>query len=134
MSKKISLLLIEDDQLARKIETLILNQLNCEITAAATRQVAMGFLQNQCFDIIFADLSLPDSDGFSLLNEIRMSPSANQQVPIIVLSAYSDEETIQQALAAGASDFLVKPMNKDNGRHVLMKYLNNNLFFEDLCI
>ena len=123
-AKKVSVLLVEDDKLAQKMAVILLNQLNCEIKAASTSQLALELVQANAFDLIFADIGLPDADGLTLIEEIRNTPSANQAVPIIMLSAHSDKETISQSLQAGANDFFVKPLNKEIGKSILRKYLN----------
>ena len=58
---------------------------------------------------IFADLGLPDEDGFSLLRRVRGSSAPWRHVPAIALSAYVDERSEQAALAAGFTRFLAKP-------------------------
>lgn len=123
INKKISILLIEDNKLVQKITALILGQLNCKVRATSSSILALELLHQQTFDLIFADVNLPDMDGFTLIKKIRENPFSNQQVPIIMLSAHSDEKTIKNCFAAGATDFLVKPLNQTIAQDIFSKYL-----------
>lgn len=59
-------------------------------------------------DLLLLDWELPDSDGVTLLNEVR-SDSATGGTPIIMLTVRADEDDIVHALRAGADDYIVKP-------------------------
>lgn len=63
---------------------------------------------------IFADANLSGDgmDGFSLIEQVRNNPSPNQHVPIIMLTAHSDQATMSNSFAAGATDFYVKPLTQ----------------------
>ena len=59
-------------------------------------------------DIILMDISMPGLDGISLCREIRRSPGT-LDIPILMLSAFTDEKTVHDAMLFGASGFLSKP-------------------------
>ncbi len=73
------------------------------------------------FDTIILDLKLPNGSGFTLLKEIR---SLSSSVPIIILSAFSDEATKQQALQLGASCYVRKPFST----HELLTVIRNEFY------
>jgi CheY-like chemotaxis protein len=123
--KKISTLLVEDDKLAQKMGSIILKQLNCEVEAVATSKLALESINHNTYDIIFADIGLPDMDGFSLVRKIRDGETPNHQVPIIMLTANTDQETVKQSFEAGATGFFVKPLSKQMGEMILSKYLTS---------
>jgi CheY-like chemotaxis protein len=87
-----------------------------------TGTLALEYVNKTSYDIIFMDIGLPDVDGLSVINHIRRSQGLNYQVPIIALTAHSDKEFIQQSFEMGATDFYVKPLNNDMGRHVIEQY------------
>lgn len=62
-------------------------------------------------DIVLLDLMMPHIDGFAILEALRATPD-ELLVPVIVLTADASERTKRRALAAGATDFLVKPFDQ----------------------
>ena len=75
------------------------------ITQCKSFKQAEDALKAQDFDIIFLDLSLPDSSGIKTLENIRR---INQNTAIIILTGYSDENTIKQFIANDAQDYIDK--------------------------
>ena len=63
-------------------------------------------------DVVILDILLPRVDGFALLRKIRQQP-AWQEVPVLMLSALGDEQTIVRALDAGANDYVQKPFKPE---------------------
>lgn len=61
------------------------------------------------YDLILLDVNLPDGSGFTLLEEIR---KAKSRVPIIVLTAKSDEDSVVEGLSLGANDYIRKPFSQ----------------------
>lgn len=66
---------------------------------------AIGYCQSNDFDLVLLDLQLPDSEG---LDTIAQFNQAFPDIPIIILTAFDDEELALQAMAKGAQDYLVK--------------------------
>ncbi|OVE77921.1 hypothetical protein BVX98_01600 [bacterium F11] len=66
---------------------------------------ALNYLQTQSFDVIFLDLTLPDSSGLETVSKIR---TPFPQIPIIVLTARDDDALGIQTVKAGAQDYLIK--------------------------
>lgn len=64
-------------------------------------------------DLVLLDLRMPHIDGFSLLQALREQTSPGEFVPILVLTADAQRETLKRALTAGANDFLTKPLDID---------------------
>lgn len=115
--------MVEDDKLAQKMGSIILKQLNCEVQAVATSELALESVNQYVYDIIFADVGLPDMDGFSLVRKIRNGETSNHHIPIIMLTANTDQETIKLSFEAGATDFFIKPLSKQMGEMILNKYI-----------
>lgn len=104
---KISILLIEDNPGDAKLTTLHLQDASIKhhLYHAESFYEAMDFCQSKPIDIALLDLSLPDSNGFKTLsNFIERTPN----VPVIVLTGTNNEIVGNQAIKAGAQDFLVK--------------------------
>lgn len=65
----------------------------------------LELLKKQKFNVILLDLGLPDAKGLKAVNEIH---SRHPDLPIVIISGYSDIDMIQEALESGAEEFLVK--------------------------
>ena len=62
-------------------------------------------------DLVLLDLNMPDLDGFAVLKQLRESAPAGEFLPVLMLTGENTSETRSRALAAGASDFLGKPID-----------------------
>jgi two-component system, OmpR family, KDP operon response regulator KdpE len=98
-------LMVEDDAVIRRFVRSALEEEGCEVFEADT--VARGLIEagTRQPSLLVLDLGLPDGDGRELIGEVRTW----SQLPIIVLSARTNEEEKVAALDAGADDYLVKP-------------------------
>lgn len=98
-------LMVEDDP---DITTLLVNFLKpygIAVNAVATPSAGLNLLENDHFDLILLDLTLPQMDGLELCKKIR----AQTDIPIIISSARSDISDKVVALEYGADDYLPKP-------------------------
>jgi len=105
------LLVVDDSRLMRRAIGKILGK-EYQITEAADGEEAWTILQEtNDIRVIFSDLSMPNLDGFGLLERIRESddPAINELPVIIITGAEDDDETKHKALNNGASDFISKP-------------------------
>jgi CheY-like chemotaxis protein len=107
---KISVLFVEDNHLARKIGIIILEKIGCRVDAVSTGLLAVELANNNLYDIIFMDIGLPDINGLTAIERIRQEDCLNKDVPIIALTAHSDDGYVLQSQKVGATDFLVKPL------------------------
>ncbi len=62
-------------------------------------------------DIVLLDLNMPEPDGFTVLKQLRETAPAGDFLPVLVLTGQNTAETRSQAMAAGANDFLGKPVD-----------------------
>lgn len=105
------LLVVDDSRLMRRAIGKILGK-EYQITEAEDGEKAWKALQTENdIRVIFSDLSMPNLDGFGLLERIRNSddPAINELPVIIITGADDDDETKTKALNNGASDFISKP-------------------------
>lgn len=101
------ILIVEDDEAISRLLQLSFKQLGHKTLLAKDRQSALREIQTRNPDIILLDLGLPDGDGKELIKTVRSLLS----IPIIVVSARSDEDEIIAALDAGADDYVTKPFS-----------------------
>lgn len=105
MSNKYKVLLIEDEENIQTFVTALLETNDFSVLSAKNCSDGKMMFSSHNPDIIVLDLGLPDGDGLDLLKIIRTTSS----VPVIVLSARSDETDKVDALDSGANDYITKP-------------------------
>lgn len=101
------LLVIEDDPQTRRFLTTALTHRGWRIIEAENGKTGLAKLKTEQPDLIILDLGLPDIDGITLTKRIRHSAD----LPILILSARSQEQNKIMALDAGADDYLTKPFS-----------------------
>jgi len=104
------ILLIEDDISFCKLLEKFLNKNAYEVTIAFSAAEARTAIKNESFDLILTDLRLPDSDGIVLMSEFK---NEYPQIPVILMTGYSDVNTAVKAIKNGAADYISKPFNPD---------------------
>lgn len=100
-----TVLLIEDDPTIADFMEVVLEKERYHIRVAETGMAVLTIFQEQSFDLILLDLGLPDIDGMELLKIIRK----RMAVPLIMISARSNESEKVKALDLGADDYVTKP-------------------------
>jgi len=101
------ILVVEDDSTVRNLITTTLKSNEYRFITAPTGETAIAAATTQQPDILFLDLGLPDMDGIAIIKRIR----SWSQMPIIVISARSEDADKVAALDAGADDYLTKPFS-----------------------
>ncbi len=102
------ILVVEDEAHIRELIQLHLGLEGLEIEAVGDGQEALARAGSRAFDLIILDLMLPGVDGISIARAIRRE-GPNQDVPILILTARSDESDKVLGLESGADDYLSKP-------------------------
>ena len=104
---KLVVLVVEDDPPIRNLITTTLQAHDYHYLTAANGKSAILEATSHNPDVIFLDLGLPDIDGVEIIKKIRTWSN----VPIIVISARSEDVDKIEALDAGADDYLTKPFS-----------------------
>lgn len=102
------ILLVEDEENLRSTIRLNLEMEGYEVTEARDGKVAFNQFRSAHFDLIILDVMLPEMDGYTLCQKIRLE---NTHVPVIFLTAKSASDERVQGLKLGADDYLAKPFN-----------------------
>ncbi|CAN8301438.1 unnamed protein product [Cochlearia groenlandica] len=109
----------------RKLEELLL-RCKYHVTKTMESRKALELLRenSNMFDLVISDVEMPDTDGFKLL-EIGLE----MDLPVIMLSAHSDYDSVMKGIIHGACDYLVKPVGlkelQNIWRHVVKKNINS---------
>jgi CheY-like chemotaxis protein len=106
-------LLVEDEAIARMVNTRFLHALGHDTDVAVTGEEAVTMSANG-YDVIFMDIGLPGIDGLEATRQIRaMEAAGGQRTTIIALTAYPVETYRQSCLEAGLDDIASKPITMD---------------------
>jgi two-component system KDP operon response regulator KdpE len=100
-----SILVVEDEPHIRRLVGKALQDESYLVIEANKIQQASDCLKNKTIDLLVLDLGLPDGDGLTLIQQLRLW----SKLPILVLSARTQEQDKIKALDAGADDYLAKP-------------------------
>jgi len=107
MGLETKILIVEDDKEIRDLISVYLDNEGMITVKAENAIIALQLLDKQDFDLIILDIMLPEMDGIEACMKIRKE----RHMPIIMLSAKSEDMDKIQGLAAGADDYLAKPFN-----------------------
>lgn len=118
MANKI--LLIEDNNELSEMLTTVLGS-DYEIQQAFSGTEGLMLFKQEDYDLILLDRMLPGKNGTEVLAEIRQQSN----VPVIFLTALTDQQEISQLLLAGANDYLTKPFNIDELKARIVVQLRN---------
>lgn len=100
-----SILIVEDEAPIRSLLTEILGvKYKCSSVESASE--ALRMMVSQRFDLALIDLGLPGMSGVSLC---RLTINLNPQTIVIMISGHTDDQSVDDAIKAGASDYIMKP-------------------------
>ena len=114
-------LIVEDDSAVRNLIITTLETQNYKFHTATTGAEALLEAVSQKPDILLLDLGLPDMDGGEIIKKVR----SWSNMPIIVISARSEDKDKIEALDAGADDYLTKPLESEKLIRALSRYKHN---------
>jgi two-component system, OmpR family, alkaline phosphatase synthesis response regulator PhoP len=125
---KPSILLVEDEENLHEALKLNLELEGYQVTSAFDGVGAMKAVQNEYFDLIILDVMIPELDGFSVTQNIRLT---NTEVPILILSAKDSSADRVMGLKKGADDYLTKPFNLEELLLRVQKLIQKNKKLQD---
>jgi len=103
-------LIVDDDEIIRGAACESLTGAGFLVSEAENGIEALRALENLRPDIILLDVLMPEMDGFVTASAVRQLPGC-EMVPILIMTALDDMESINRAYEAGATDFITKPIN-----------------------
>ncbi|MCH7687594.1 MAG: response regulator [Planctomycetes bacterium] len=119
------IMIVDDSGTMRTIQRRCLEKLGVtSIVEAPNGQVALDLFDQTTIDLVLTDWNMPIMDGLTLLKEIR---SRNKEVPIIMLTTLACKTNVVSALAAGVSDYLIKPFTPELLQEKLDKWISTRV-------
>ena len=104
------ILFVDDDPIMREFAVVHLSTDRAEVILAKDGIEALQDIATGAPDVVLLDLEMPRMDGFEVLAKLRSEP-ATRDLPVIVVTGREDIAAIDRAFEAGATSFLVKPIN-----------------------
>lgn len=126
--KKTSILLVEDEENLHEALKLNLELEGYQVTSSFDGSNALQAIHNEYFDLIILDIMLPEVDGITVLETIRLQ---NNQVPVLILSARNNSADRVLGLKKGADDYLTKPFNLEELLLRVQKLIDKNKKLND---
>ncbi len=105
-----TILIVDDEALHRTLLRTSLTEAGYAVQEAETGQQALALLAAEPIDVVLLDLVMPEMDGFRVLKEIR-SDRRLRSIPVVVVSASDDMESVVRSIEMGAVDHLCKPFD-----------------------
>ena len=118
-------LLVEDDQVSRKVAEKMLEKLGYQTVAAENAHKALHLIQSHSFDLVLMDVKMPDMDGLEATQQIRTLAPELKDIPIVAMTAYAMEGEPEKFLEAGMDDYIAKPVDKDELLAVIERNISN---------
>ncbi len=128
MEQKGNILLVEDEENMHETLKLNLEIEGYSITSAYNGTEGLKAVQNEYFDLIIMDIMLPEIDGITITENIRLQ---HNDVPILILSARSTGADKVLGLKKGADDYLTKPFNLEELLLRVEKLIRKNKQLQD---
>ena len=117
-----SILLVEDDAISAQLTKKLLNHYKIKVDVAANGRVAFASLSNRHYSLVLMDVTLPDTNGIYIVDQVCTTDGPNKDTPIVMLSGRKDKITVQQAVERGAKGYIVKPLYKESLEKLFEKF------------
>jgi len=123
--KKVSVLIVDDSSVMRKIVERSLRLAGIEIEKvleADSGATALGIIQQNVPDMIFSDINMPTMDGIEFIRQLQGVESA-KGVPVVMITTEGGQTRVMEALALGAQGYIRKPFTPEQVREQVVPLL-----------
>jgi DNA-binding NtrC family response regulator len=118
MRRQGSILVIDDEEIMREILEALLSREGYSVRVAASGREGLDLARSVPFDAVITDMMMPEMDGLQVLDAIR---AVDDDLPVIMITAFASMETAVSAMKKGAFDYITKPFKNDE----VLVVLNN---------
>lgn len=105
-----SLLVVDDNSMNRIMLSRYIAKLGYQATLVANGRQALEKLQHEPYDLVLLDVEMPEMDGYEVLEHLKADPRL-RDIPVIMISAVEEIESVVRCIELGAQDYLPKPFN-----------------------
>lgn len=125
--KKDTLLVVDDDPYVLESISTLLKEYGYTVYTCQNAGDALRMVEKVCFDVVLTDIKMPQITGIELLQSIH---TYNQQIPVILMTAFAELDVAVDAIKRGAFDFITKPYNPDYLIHSVEKAVKYTRFVQ----
>lgn len=119
-----SVLMVEDNFIAQKVEEALLTSLNCQVDIADTGDKAVLLFNPGKYDIVFMDIGLQDTSGYMVAKKMRqMEKDTTHHVPIIALTSYQADVVQYDCKEYCMDGVLTKPLTSEQAKQIIQHYI-----------
>lgn len=104
------ILVVDDDHINRELLSILLKRDRHTVTTVDNGRQAMAMLMARKFDLVLLDIMMPEMDGYQVLERLQTDADL-RHIPVIVISAMGETESVARAIQLGADDYLTKPFD-----------------------
>jgi len=105
-----SLLIVDDNSVNRIMLSRYITKLGYQAVLAENGRQALEKLQSEPFDLVLLDVQMPEMDGYAVLEQLK-ADTRLRDIPVIMISAVEELESVVRCIELGAQDYLPKPFN-----------------------
>jgi signal transduction histidine kinase len=109
--KKYNILIVDDTKTMRMIVQAVLSVMDSHFDLAVDGMEAYEFIKKKQYDLIISDIHMPRMSGLELCNKARLELKF-KNLPILIMTTDSSNDTVHKVFKAGATDFISKPINE----------------------
>ncbi|RUM94556.1 MAG: hypothetical protein DSZ28_02575, partial [Thiothrix sp.] len=117
------ILLVEDDALNQQVAQEFLHAFGIKVDTVENGLLALAALDKRVYDLVLLDIRMPKLNGYDTIKKIR-AQNRWHNLPVIAMTAQAITGEKEKSLAAGMSDFLTKPVNPNQLRDTLLKWIH----------
>lgn len=119
------ILVVEDNAINQQVASETLLHIGLDVELADNGQKALDKLETQTFDLVLMDIQMPVMDGLTATKQIRRQPHL-KHLPVIAMTAHAMQGDKEKSLVAGMNDHLTKPIDAEQLKTVLCRWLGDN--------
>ncbi|MBD2461407.1 response regulator [Oscillatoria sp. FACHB-1407] len=103
-------LVVDDNEMNRDLLSKRLRRQGLAVVVAENGRQALSEMQSQPFDLVLLDIMMPELNGYEVLEQLKADPLL-RHIPVIMISALDDIDSVVRCIELGAEDYLFKPFN-----------------------
>ena len=104
------LLIVDDNEISRDLLTRHLQRQGHHVTVAENGRQALEMIRTQSFDLMLLDIMMPEMNGYQVLERLK-EEERWREIPVIIISALGELDSVVRCIEMGAEDYLFKPLN-----------------------
>lgn len=106
----LSVLIVDDNEMNRDTLARRLRQQGCRYDMAVNGREAIALIEPRKYDLVLLDIMMPEVDGYTVLSHLKADPRL-RDLPVIMISAVEEMESVMKCMELGADDYLTKPLD-----------------------